>query len=88
MKYATWEDLRKKIRSVQTNYRKVLKKLNNDSRHSRIRTDAVYQPKCWTFRELLLLFLGWYRTRRPIHCVTITDLLCYPIWVNHSWFTH
>jgi hypothetical protein len=46
--------VKKKISSLWANYRKDVKDVN-DSKRSDIGTDDVYQPKCWTFKELRFL---------------------------------
>jgi hypothetical protein len=50
-KDATREDVKRKINSLRTNYRKELKKTEKSNR-SGSGADDVYQPKCWIFKEL------------------------------------
>jgi hypothetical protein len=53
-KYATREDVKRKINSLRTNYRKELKKIEK-SKRSGSDVDDVSQPKCWLFKELSFL---------------------------------
>jgi hypothetical protein len=38
--------------------------------------------------SLLLLFTGWYHTRRPIHCDHYYSIVLPHLSSNHSWSTH
>ncbi|KAK9719369.1 Alcohol dehydrogenase transcription factor Myb/SANT-like [Popillia japonica] len=51
---ATREDVRKKINSLRTNYRKEVKKIIK-SKRSGIGTDNVYEPSSWVFHCLKFL---------------------------------
>lgn len=51
---STREDVKKKINSLRTNFRKELKKIHK-SKSSGKGTDEVYVPSAWTYYELLFL---------------------------------
>jgi len=51
---STIEDVKKKINTLRSNFRKELKKIN-DSKRSGAGTDDVYQPSSWLFEELSFL---------------------------------
>jgi hypothetical protein len=51
---ATRADVRKKINSLPTNFRKELKKIET-SKRSGTGTDEVYQPNSWVFHALQFL---------------------------------
>lgn len=53
-KRATIEDVKKKINSLRTNYRKELKKIK-DSQRTGSSTDDIYEPTSWIFWELQFL---------------------------------
>lgn len=53
-KNATIQDVKRKINSLRTNYRKERKKVEG-SQKSGAGTDEIYEPKCWTFKELSFL---------------------------------
>ncbi|CAG9773326.1 unnamed protein product [Ceutorhynchus assimilis] len=53
-KRATIEDVKKKINSLRTNYRKDLKKIK-DSQRTGSSTDDIYEPTSWIFLELQFL---------------------------------
>jgi len=51
---STIDDVKKKINTLRSNFRKELKKIN-DSKRSGAGTDDVYQPSSWLFEELSFL---------------------------------
>ncbi|KOB69474.1 Uncharacterized protein OBRU01_17297 [Operophtera brumata] len=58
---STIDEVKKKINSLRSNYRKELKKILT-SKRSGASTDAVYKPKSWVFH--LLHFIN--KTEQPI----------------------
>lgn len=51
---ATEEDVKKKINTLRSNFRKELKKIY-ESKRSGAGTDDIYQPSTWLFEELTFL---------------------------------
>ena len=51
---ATIEDVKNKINTLRSNFRKELKKIS-DSKTSGVSTDDIYQPSSWVYYELLFL---------------------------------
>lgn len=51
---ATVDEVKKKINTLRSNFRKELKKIN-DSKRSGAGTDDIYAPSSWVFEELIFL---------------------------------
>ncbi|KAL4720761.1 hypothetical protein ACJJTC_013839 [Scirpophaga incertulas] len=65
---ATVEDVKKKINSLRSNYRRELKKIVT-SKRSGAGTNEVYVPKSWTFKYLTFL----QNTEKPVSEISNTE---------------